>query len=886
MNRILNKLPIGLKLGGSFVVIVVILAASLILSYYDMSQLNDGMMSLYFDRTIPIQDLGEAKALLGQIKSNLQLYLQIPQPKNNTADSKDTPQCGSCHIAQVSGTHYIQNEQPASDTTRCLACHAKQAGDAQHGRSTTNITSGQDCASCHPAEVILLQHSQVEKVITDEVVRVNEIISAYRKNALLTAEEKKELASFDTAWNNYQNIVADLLLKASNSQSQDALHRIVGGDALTSQREVEESINRLVAVNQKLAQQSQEKSVQTFNASTLRLFIAGILGIFLAAGLGFVITPNILTPIEAIAQGLQNLRQGNLSWDVPQQVRENIIQRSDEMGIAGKGFDSTVHYLQEMAGVANQIASGDLTVKVTTQGEQDKLGIAFSQMIASLRTLIIMVTENADNLTRAAEQLTATSSQSDEATRQIATTIQQVALGIAQQTAGVTKTSASVEQMSHAMEGIAKGAHEQAKAISTASQIASRINTAIEQVTSNAQAVTRDSAQAASYSRDGAKTVKETIIGMEAIRSKVGLSAIKVEEMGIRSEEIGVIVETIEDIASQTNLLALNAAIEAARAEGSGKQANEKLAQTHLVSVAKMLAEMLCRNSTSLKSEDLSEIAQRLNVEILSITDADGVIITSSQLDAVGFRIPDNGKGQAAAFRPLLGQDDGVVVQPVMARDDNGRLYLFVGISRRDQPGLIQVGMPAQSLFQFGDISRGFAVVADEVRKLAGRSSLATREIAALIKGIQKTVREAVTAMQASAAEVETGVTHASSSGIVLDNILEAAESVYKQAEDAGKAAAKVSAAAAELVEAVDSVSAVIEENTSATEEMAANSSELTQAIENIASVSEENSAAVEQVSASTEEVSAQVEEVSTSAASLMEMAQKLQQVVARFKLQ
>ena len=175
--------------------------------------------------------------------------------------------------------------------------------------------------------------------------------------------------------------------------------------------------------------------------------------------------------------------------------------------------------------------------------------------------------------------------------------------------------------------------------------------------------------------------------------------------------------------------------------------------------------------------------------------------------------------------------------------------------------------------------------MADEVRRLAERSSLATKEIAALIKGIQKTVSEAVSAMKESANEVEAGVVRANSAGVALDNILTAAESVYKQAEDAGDAAAKVSAAAEELVGAVDAVSVVIEENTAATEEMAANSSELTQAIENIASVSEQNSAAVEEVSASTEEVSAQVEEVSASAAAMMELAQGLQQVVAQFKL-
>ena len=374
----------------------------------------------------------------------------------------------------------------------------------------------------------------------------------------------------------------------------------------------------------------------------------------------------------------------------------------------------------------------------------------FNSEPSSLRGLIEFLAQRTEHLMTVSTNLSDSARSSGAATRQIVTTIQQVAQGITQQTTGVTKTSASVEQMNRAIDGVARGAQEQAKAIGKASQVASRINVAIEQVANNTHSVSRDSAQAASYSRNGAMTVQETIAGMEVIRSKVGLSATKVEEMGTRSEEIGAIVETIEDIASQTNLLALNAAIEAARAGEQGK---------------------------------------------------------------------------------------------------------------------------------------GFAVVADEVRKLAERSSLATKEIAALIKGIQKTVAEAVGAMKASASEVEAGVVRANSAGEVLDNILKAAESVNKQAEDAGNAAAKVSAAANELVEAVDAVSAVIEENTAATEQMGANSSELTQSIENIASVSEENSAAVEEVSTSTEEVSAQVEEVSASASSLMEMAQQLSQAVARFKI-
>ena len=495
---------------------------------------------------------------------------------------------------------------------------------------------------------------------------------------------------------------------------------------------------------------TKEKSAKTVSSAITITLVAVAVAILLGLLLGLFISRSITVPLAVAAKAAKLLSVGDMARDMSDAEKDKARKRKDEIGEIGQALDALINYMQAMGAAAASIANNDLAVTVTPISARDELGNAFSKMIMGLQKVIGQVADSANAVASAAGQLAKASEQSGEATAQIATTIQQVAKGTAEQTSGVTKTAGAVEQMSRAIDGVARGAQEQAMAVSKASQVASRISTAIDQVTNNAQAVTRDSAEAARYSRDGAKTVRDTITGMEVIRTKVGLSASKVEEMGTRSEEIGAIVETIEDIASQTNLLALNAAIEAARAGEQGK---------------------------------------------------------------------------------------------------------------------------------------GFAVVADEVRKLAERSSLATKEIAGLIKGIQKTVSEAVSAMKESATEVESGVERANSAGVVLNNILEAAESVFKQAEEAGSAAGRVSVAAGELVGAVDSVSAVIEENTAATEQMAANSNELTRSIENIASVSEENSAAVEEVSASTEEVSAQVEEVSASAVSMMEMAKNLQQIVSQFKL-
>ncbi len=304
--------------------------------------------------------------------------------------------------------------------------------------------------------------------------------------------------------------------------------------------------------------------------------------------------------------------------------------------------EAILRLLDEMG----DLADGDLTVQATvTEDITGAIADSINYAIDALRNLVQAINETTQQVSSAAQQSQATAMHLAEASDH--------------QAQQITGASSAINEMAVSIEAVSSHAGELAEEANRSVDIAVR----------------------------GNEAVQRTIHGMDAIREQIQETSKRIKRLGESSQEIGDIVELINDIAEQTNILALNAAIQAAMA---------------------------------------------------------------------------------------------------------------------------------------GEAGRGFAVVADEVQRLAERSADATKQIEALVKGIQSDTKEAVASMESSTSGVVQGAQLAQNAGQSLEQIENVSKHLAELIRNISDSARQQASAAGNISDTMNVIQEITTQTSAGTNETAA----------------------------------------------------------------
>ena len=296
------------------------------------------------------------------------------------------------------------------------------------------------------------------------------------------------------------------------------------------------------------------KQIPAISSVVSNTAIVIVLVLLLALGITIpvtiALTRSITRPIHHVVNVARDISRGNLDVSLSEE------QRNDEIGELNRSFLEMIAYLKDMAAISSTIAKGDLTVQVPQRSEKDALSIAFREMTIGLRRMIKSVRDAASQVASGSAQVAQASDESAKIGVQASSSIDEV-----------TSTMHEMSTNSHSM---LKNTKAQADSVRETSASVEQMVVSIRRVDDHVKTLLDISTRSRQEVQEGIATVDKANQGLDRINHSIAASAQIIGVLDERAENIGKIIEVIDDISEQTNLLALNAAIEAARAGEHG----------------------------------------------------------------------------------------------------------------------------------------------------------------------------------------------------------------------------------------------------------------------------------------------------------------------------
>jgi methyl-accepting chemotaxis protein len=388
---------------------------------------------------------------------------------------------------------------------------------------------------------------KIEKLINEDMANVKKNVNEMKKLAYSNQEEKL-LTEFSNNLEQYNGNLSSFF-DISRTNKYQLIHTQLDAINLISEKN-NKLLKELYQTAKDNANATIDESYKDSNRFNYEILILSVIASLFSSFIAFFTTKLISRTVRGFVKNV----------DITNNSVTEIKKLIDKTAISAQELDASMtkanNSVSELVASINQVAGN---TNITSSGV-DEISAAVEQMNATIN----MVAGSANTLAASAEE-------TSSAIEEMMASIEQVAGNAGNASVGVEQISEAIEEMSRSIKGVSDNAVALTDTAEQTSEAVEEMVCSIKQIAASVQTVNSLSNSVKHDADEGTISLNETLNGMKEISHVINQASDIMQKLGKSSEEIGSIVEVIDEIADQTNLLALNAAIEAARAGEHGK---------------------------------------------------------------------------------------------------------------------------------------------------------------------------------------------------------------------------------------------------------------------------------------------------------------------------